>query len=85
MKFKAVLELGGKTATSVRVPAEIVKSLSYSNKRRVVLPIEDAKTAETRQRRIDKSAEKLCAGKIQGESDRHPATIRGTGWQDECL
>src|SRR5579863_8914840 len=27
-------------------------SLSYSNKRRVVVPIEEAKTAETRQRRI---------------------------------
>jgi uncharacterized protein YdeI (YjbR/CyaY-like superfamily) len=28
------------------------ESLSYSNKRRVVLPIEDARTNETRQRRI---------------------------------
>ena len=33
--------------------------LSYSNKRRFVLAIEDAKTPETRQRRIDKSIEKL--------------------------
>ena len=31
--------------------------LSYSNKRRIVLPIDDAKTAETRQRRIDKAVE----------------------------
>ena len=30
-------------------------SLSYSNKRRYVLPIEEAKTAETRQRRIEKT------------------------------
>ncbi len=29
--------------------------LSYSNKRRHVLSIEDAKTPETRQRRIDKA------------------------------
>jgi bacteriocin resistance YdeI/OmpD-like protein/uncharacterized protein DUF1905 len=39
-------------------------SLSYSNKRRVVLPIEDAKTEETRQRRIAKSVEKLRANRL---------------------
>ena len=39
-------------------------SLSYSNKRRFVLSIEDAKTPETRQRRIEKSMEKLREGKI---------------------
>lgn len=44
--------------------AKFFESLSYSNKRRIVLPIEDAKTAETRQRRIDKSVEKLHAGKV---------------------
>ena len=33
--------------------------LSYSNKRRIILSIEDAKTPETRQRRIDKAVEKL--------------------------
>lgn len=38
--------------------------LSYSNKRRFVLAIEDAKTPETRQRRIDKSIEKLREGRI---------------------
>ncbi len=148
MKFKATLELGGKTATGIRVPAEVVEALnsgqrprvyvtindhtyrssiapysgdysipvsaavreaagieagdevevavrldtdprevevpedlaaalaadpaaaqffeglSYSNKRRVVLPIEDAKAAETRQRRIDKSIEKLREGRL---------------------
>ena len=36
--------------------------LSYSNKRRHVLSIEDAKTAETRQRRIVKAIETLREG-----------------------
>ncbi len=38
--------------------------LSYSNKRRLVLPIEDAKTAETRQRRIAKAVSALHEGQI---------------------
>ena len=38
--------------------------LSYSNKRRFVLSIEDAKTPETRQRRIDKSVGQLREGKV---------------------
>jgi hypothetical protein len=38
--------------------------LSYSNKRRVVLSIEDAKTAETRQRRIAKAVSTLREGRI---------------------
>lgn len=38
--------------------------LSYSNKRRFVLPIEDAKTPETRQRRIEKAVSTLHEGKI---------------------
>lgn len=37
--------------------------LSYSNQRRHVLAIEEAKTAETRQRRIDKTISQLRAGK----------------------
>jgi hypothetical protein len=37
--------------------------LSYSNKRRIVLSIEDAKTPETRQRRIDKAVGNLREGK----------------------
>ncbi len=37
--------------------------LSYSNKRRHVLAIEEAKTAETRQRRITKAIGALHAGK----------------------
>jgi uncharacterized protein YdeI (YjbR/CyaY-like superfamily) len=35
--------------------------LSYSAKRRLVIPIEDAKTAETRQRRVAKTVEGLQA------------------------
>jgi hypothetical protein len=36
--------------------------LSYSNQRRIVEPIDAAKTPETRQRRIDKAIESLRAG-----------------------
>lgn len=38
--------------------------LSYSNKRRFVLSIEEAKTAETRQRRIAKAVSTLHEGRI---------------------
>jgi hypothetical protein len=38
--------------------------LSYSNQRRFVLNIEDAKTPETRQRRIDKAIDKLRQGQV---------------------
>ena len=38
--------------------------LSYSNKRRIVEPIEDAKTPETRQRRIDGWVAKLHDGRL---------------------
>lgn len=37
--------------------------LSYSNQQRIVLPIEGAKTAETRQRRIDKAIGALREGR----------------------
>ncbi|MGI8562974.1 MAG: YdeI/OmpD-associated family protein [Candidatus Dormibacter sp.] len=40
------------------------EGLSYSNKQRFVLPIEGAKTAETRQRRIAKAAGALREGRI---------------------
>jgi Bacteriocin-protection, YdeI or OmpD-Associated/Domain of unknown function (DUF1905) len=36
--------------------------LSYSNQRRIVEPIDQAKAAETRQRRIDKAMETLRSG-----------------------
>ena len=38
--------------------------LSYSNKRRLVLLIEETKTTETRQRRIDKAVSMLREGRI---------------------
>lgn len=40
------------------------ESLSYSNKRRFTLSIEDAKTAETRQRRIAKAVSDLHEGRV---------------------
>jgi hypothetical protein len=39
------------------------EGLSYSNQRRLVMAIDAAKTAETRQRRIAQTVEKLRAGK----------------------
>jgi hypothetical protein len=44
--------------------AAFFQGLSYSNKRRIVMPIDDAKTPETRQRRIDKSVANLRDGRI---------------------
>jgi hypothetical protein len=41
----------------------IFEGLSYSRKQRLVLPIEDAKTPETRQRRVDKVVQTLREGK----------------------
>ena len=38
-------------------------SLSYSKKQRLVLPIEEAKKAETRQRRLDKAVSELREGR----------------------
>ncbi|MEF2978661.1 YdeI/OmpD-associated family protein [Subtercola sp. YIM 133946] len=38
--------------------------LSYSNKRRFTVPIDDAKTPETRQRRIDSAVAKLADGTL---------------------
>jgi bacteriocin resistance YdeI/OmpD-like protein/uncharacterized protein DUF1905 len=39
------------------------EGLSYSNKRRYVLPIDDAKTQETREKRIEKAINDLSEGK----------------------
>lgn len=39
-------------------------TLSFSNQRRVVEPIGQAKTAETRQRRLDKAITNLAAGTV---------------------
>jgi uncharacterized protein YdeI (YjbR/CyaY-like superfamily) len=72
MRFRTQVLLGGKTATGLEVPEDVVtaldadpsarsafEKLSYSHQRAHVLPINDAKTAETRQRRIQKSIEIL--------------------------
>ena len=40
------------------------EGLSYSNKRRIVLSIDEAKTPETRQRRIAKAMSELHAGRV---------------------
>lgn len=42
---------------------EAFNGLSYSNKRRLVIPIEDAKTDETRQRRIARTIAELREGR----------------------
>ncbi|WP_308636914.1 YdeI/OmpD-associated family protein [Paenibacillus silvisoli] len=62
------LEVPGDLAEAMDREAEARRffdSLSYSNKRRFVLNIEGAKSAETRQRRIEKSVELLREGKLQ--------------------
>lgn len=56
MRFQAILELGGKTATGTRV---------YSERRWFVLGIDDAKTAETRARRIERAVARLREGRGQ--------------------
>ena len=74
------LEVGLELDTEPRevtVPADLTKALdrdaearrffdglSYSNKRRFVISIEEAKTAETRQRRIAKAVSLLRDGRI---------------------
>ena len=53
-------------AAALRRDAEakrVFDDLSFSKKQRFVLPIEDAKTAETRQRRIDKTIAALREGR----------------------
>ena len=40
----------------------LYEGLTYSQQRRVVEPVQDAKTAETRSRRIDKMVTQLAAG-----------------------
>ncbi|WP_127579403.1 YdeI/OmpD-associated family protein [Paenibacillus koleovorans] len=53
-------------ATALSAEPEALKffeGLSYSNKRRLVLQLDDAKTAETRLKRIAKFIEQLKAGK----------------------
>lgn len=74
-----VIELGLELDTAPRevdVPEDLIRALgdapsaraffeglSYSSKLRVVLPITEAKTAATRERRIAKAVESLAVGK----------------------
>jgi hypothetical protein len=61
-----VVEVPSDLAAALAADADarhFFEGLSYSNKRRIVLAIEDAKTAETRRRRIDKALENLRAGR----------------------
>lgn len=44
---------------------QFFEGLSYSNKRRFVIPIEGAKTDETRQRRIEKTVSMLRESRMQ--------------------
>jgi Bacteriocin-protection, YdeI or OmpD-Associated/Domain of unknown function (DUF1905) len=55
--FAAALEADGEAQ-------RFFEGLSYSNKRRITLSIEDARTPETRQRRIEKSVTQLREGRI---------------------
>lgn len=57
-----VVEVPDDLAAALRenpTAAAAFDSLSYSNKRRIVLSVTDAKTAETRQRRIEKALTEL--------------------------
>jgi hypothetical protein len=90
VRFQATVELGGKTATGIHVPDEVVAALGSSKRPPVratvndhtyrstvarmggrfmlpvsVLGIEEAKTPETRQRRIDKAIARLEEGRAQ--------------------
>lgn len=55
-------DLAAALATDVEAQ-QFFEGLSYSNKRRIVLSINDAKTLETRQRRITRTIEDLRQGK----------------------
>lgn len=61
-----VLEIPGDFAAALaadRAAQAAFDKLSYSNKRRHTMPIDDAKTPETRARRIEKSVSALREGK----------------------
>ena len=48
----------------MRGAASSFAGLSFSNQRRIVLSVEGAKTAETRERRIGKAFEALREGRV---------------------
>ena len=62
MRFRGMVELGGRTATGIEVPAEVVESLarlSYSRQRAHILAVRGAKKAETRQRWVADTVREL--------------------------
>jgi uncharacterized protein YdeI (YjbR/CyaY-like superfamily) len=76
MKFRATVELGGKTATGIEVPADLAEALagddaarvtfdrlSFTHRKEWVRWVEEAKKADTRATRLAKTVESLRAGK----------------------
>lgn len=61
MRFRATVELGGKSATGIEVPAAVVEALG-AGKREHVRALESAKKPETRERRLAKTLEMLRTG-----------------------
>jgi len=81
VKFRATINLAGKTATGIQIPSEVVEALgaakkppvrvtidglSYVRRQEFVRGIEEAKRPETRQRRIAKAVGTLREDKTQG-------------------
>jgi len=71
MRFRTTVELGGKTATGMRIPPEVVEALGAGKKPPVRVTIggphvpQTAKKPETRVRRIDKALAMLREGRRQ--------------------
>ena len=76
MKFRATVELGGKTATGIEVPEDVAAALaqddtaranfdalSYAHRKEWVRWIDEAEKAETRASRLARTVESLHAGK----------------------
>jgi len=76
MKFEAMLESHGKTATGFEVPDDLAAALaatpealrfydtlSFSQQQFYVQPVTQAKQPETRQRRIERAVERLAEGR----------------------
>ena len=76
MRFSTSVELGGKTATGLQVPDDLVAALAqngraqqffdalaFSHRKEWVRWVEEAKKADTRSSRISKAVEALSEGK----------------------
>jgi hypothetical protein len=57
MRFQSV----GRTATGIEVLDDVVAGLSYRRQQRYVLSVPDARTPETRRRRVAKAITELRA------------------------